>query len=180
MGIRVSLVIVLIFFMSILKSQTDSLAFPFAWQGEWYGDLVISNGSGEIQRLPMILRLFPLSDSSYTYSIVYGEDIPDNTRPYILIESDPSKGRYEIDEGNGIILDDFFINNKLYSRFEVMGSLLLATLEKRDDHLIYEIISGPLLPIQTTGDTVVDGEQIPVVNNYGIHVQQQALLAKRH
>ena len=177
--IKAALVISIVFCMSFLHAQTDSLRFPAAWQGEWIGDLIISNGGGELQRLPMILKISPVNDSTYTYTIVYGEDTAENTRPYFLIERDQSIGHYKMDEDNGIILDDFFINNKLYSRFEVMGTLLLSTLEKRDDHLIYEIIAGPSEPILITGDTIINNEEIPPVNNYGVNVQQRAILTKK-
>lgn len=126
----------------------------------------------------MSLRMEALTDGRYTYTIVYGADTPENTRPYYLRAVPDSPGHFEIDEGNGIVLDDYFINGKLYSRFEVMGNLLLATLEQRGEYLVYEIISGPLTPTHTTGNTIVDGEEIPPVNSYKIAVQQQALLVR--
>lgn len=162
-----------------LFAQADSLVFPAAWQGYWVGDLVISTVQGEAQRVPMSLRIDALSDERYTYTIVYGTDTPENTRPYYLKAVPGNPGHFETDEGNGIVLDDYFINGKLYSRFEVMGNLLLSTLEQQGEHLVYEIISGPLAPTRTTGNTVVDGEEIPPVNGYKITVQQRALLARQ-
>ena len=171
----------LFLFLSLaLSAQTDSLIFPQQWEGEWHGDLVISNGSGELQRLPMILSILPTEPDRHTFTIVYGENTPENTRPYYLQAVDVLKGHYEVDEGNSILLDDFLINGKLYSRFEVMGHLLLTTLEERDGQLIYEIISGPLEPIRTTGDTTLEGEEIPPVNGYRITVQQRAVLSKKN
>lgn len=161
-----------------LFGQSDDKSFPASWEGEWSGELVISTGAGEAQRIPMILRILPVEGDRHTFSIVYGEDTPENTRPYFIQEVDASKGHYEVDEANGIILDDFLINGKLYSRFEVMGSLLLTTIEMRDDQLIYEIISGAMEPLRTTGDTIIAGEEIPPVNGYGITVQQRAVLTK--
>ena len=165
--------------VNVLFAQADTLSFPTAWEGEWSGDLVISNGQGELQRIPMILRILPTDSNRHTFTIVYGEDTAENTRPYYLQTVDASVGHYEVDEDNGIILDDFQIAGKLYSRFEVMGNLLLTTLEKQDEHLIYEIISGPLEPIRTTGDIEVEGEQIPPVGGYRITVQQRAVLSKK-
>lgn len=168
-------------FASIALAQIDdSLDFPEKWEGEWAGELVISSGKGELQRLPMLLKILPLNDSTHTYTIVYGEESEEeNTRPYYLIERDQEIGHYIIDEDNGIMIDDFYINNKLYSRFEVMGNLLLATLEQRDEQLIYEIISGSLTPIRMTGDTIIGDEEIPPVNNYNIRVQQRAILTRQ-
>jgi hypothetical protein len=162
-----------------LSAQADSLAFPAAWQGHWVGDLVISTVQGEAQRVPMSLRIEALPDGRYTYTIVYGADTPENTRPYYLQAVPDSPGHFETDEGNGILLDDYFINGKLYARFEVMGNLLLSTLEQQGEHLVYEIISGPMAPTRTTGNTVVDGEEIPPVNGYKITVQQRARLVRQ-
>ena len=47
------------------------------------------------------------------------------------------------------------------------------------EQLIYEIISGPLEPLRTTGDTILDKEEIPPVNSYTIRVQQRAVLSKK-
>lgn len=173
------LIIFLCFLVPSPALAQDSVDFPASWQGEWTGDLVISTGQGEQQRVPMILRILPQADSTFSFALVYGEDTPENTRPYAIRAVNPAQGHFETDEHNSILLDDFLINGKLYSRFEVMGNLLLTTLEKQGDHLIYEIISGPLEPLRTTGDTLLDGEEIPPVNSYTIRVQQRAVLSKK-
>ena len=174
-----SFLLIILLFCTTITAQDTIPDFPASWQGEWYGDLVISNGGGEVQRLPMILRILPTEDKRYTFTIIYGEDTPENTRPYFLQSVNADQGHYETDEANGIFLDDFLINEKLYSRFEVMGTLLLTTIEERDGQLIYEIIAGPLEPLRTTGDTIVEGEEIPPVNGYRINVQQRAVLSKK-
>jgi len=167
-------------FTTIASTQIDdSLDFPEKWQGEWAGELVISSAEGELQRLSMMLKILPLNDSTHTYTIVYGEESEETTRPYYLVERDQAIGHYILDENNGIMIDDFYINNKLYSRFEVMGNLLLATLEQREGKLVYEIISGSLIPISMTGDTIIDSEEIPPVHSYNIRVQQRALLTRQ-
>lgn len=162
-----------------LLAQQNNQDFPATWQGEWQGELIISRDTGIVQRLPMILRILPQADGRFSYTIVYGEDTAENTRPYFLETVDSAKGHYVTNEENGILLDDFLINGKLYSRFEVMGTLLLATLEEQNGTLIYEIIAGPLAPLRTTGDTIVDKEEIPPVDSYQINVQQRAVLEKR-
>lgn len=163
----------------LLIAQKDTLYFPAIWEGEWAGELVISTVVGEAQRIPMILRIHPLDSGKHTYTIVYGEDTKENTRPYLLQAVAGEPGHFQVDEDNSIVLDEYFINGKLYSRFEVMGSLLLATVEARDEYLIYEIISGPMEPVNTSGDTVIEGEEIPPVKSFQIRVQQRAVLSKR-
>ncbi|MEM1216809.1 MAG: hypothetical protein AAGJ82_14030 [Bacteroidota bacterium] len=168
---------IFLFTTSVLFGQTDTVNFPTDWLGEWTGDLVISTTQGQQMNVPMILRITPVADR-YTYTIVYGEDTPENTRGYFLQAVPDEPGHFQVDEDNGIILDDYFIGNKLYSRFEVMGSLLLSTLEARGDQLIYEIISGAMEPVVVTGDTIIAGDTIPPVNSFGVRVQQRAVLTR--
>ncbi|MEL7219894.1 MAG: hypothetical protein AAGJ93_01165 [Bacteroidota bacterium] len=165
--------------LSPLNAQNNTLIFPERWQGVWSGELVISTVKGEAQRIPMLLKLLPLEDGRYTYTIVYGEETEENTRPYYLQAVEGEPGHFQVDEGNGIILDDYFINGKLYSRFEVMGTLLLSTVEERGDQLIYEIIAGPMEAINITGDTMIDEEEIPPVSSFAINVQQRAVLSRK-
>jgi hypothetical protein len=165
--------------LSYLSAQIDSMSFPQAWVGDWAGELAIHNGQGEQQRIPMQLLIQPLADSTYTYTIIYGEDQPENRRNYLLKTVDAGRGHFQIDEQNGILLDEYYLGGKVYSRFSVMGGLLLSTLEKRGDELIYEIISGPLEPIAITGDSIVGEKEIPSVGSYGIRVQQRAVLRRQ-
>ena len=87
-------------------------------------------------------------DSFYTYSIIYGADK---------------------EEG---------LNGKMYSRFDVMGSLLLSTAEVKEGVMTYEIISGKLEAIRTTGNQTFEGEDIPEVNSFPIQVRQVAYLRR--
>lgn len=172
----------LLSFAACTPKLAPVLQFPVDWVGDWSGELVIYTAEGERQRLPMLLKIQPIPDSAgvYTYHIVYGEDTPENTRPYRLRTLDAATGHYEIDEANGIVLDDYVLDNKLYSRFSVMGSLLLATVEARGRTLIYEIISGPMEPIRTTGDipAATPEETIPPVEGFRIQVRQRAVLTR--
>ena len=159
-------------------TDTSNAAFPTDWAGNWAGVLHISNGSGLVQKIDMELSIQPIADSTFSYTIIYGEDKPENHRPYLLKSVDAPNGHYIVDEQNSILLDEYFLGGKLYSRFEVSGTLLLATVEQRNKQLIYEIIAGPLQPVRSTGDTIHEDEEIPPVNSYQIRVQQRAILER--
>lgn len=152
-------------------------AFPLTWIGQWSGNLDIYTPAGLVQSVPMSLTILPLENGNYTWTIQYG---PDSTglRPYVLEPVNPAKGYYQVNENNGIILNELLLGNKLYSMFSVQGSLLLSTVEKIGDELFYEIISTPDKPASTTGDTVFEGEDIPPVGNYNISVRQVARLRR--
>lgn len=160
-------------------SQQDSLSFPQAWEGIWKGDLAIYNAKGLAQKIPMELHILPIDSSdNYTWKIIYGEDKVAGLRPYELKVVDAQKGHYVVDEQNSIALDAFLLGGKLFERFSVMGSMLLATTEVRDSVMYYEIISGSETPLHTTGDTVIDEEEIPAVGAFPIVVRQYATLKR--
>lgn len=72
-------------------------------------------------------------------------------KDYTLKSSDTRKGIFVTDEGEGTLLTNYLIENKLYNVFEVEGILLTATYELRNNELIVEITSGKKLANPTNG-----------------------------
>ena len=132
--LRVCLLIITLFtFMDYSKAQNGSglETFPNSWAGKWKGDLNIYNATGLAQSVPMELHILPVDSTDYfTWTIIYGPDRQAGLRPYLLKPVDQEKGVYSIDEQNTIVMENFLLGNKLYGRFEVMGNLLLSTVEK--------------------------------------------------
>jgi hypothetical protein len=171
-----------LFFLSAALSVSaqgspDSLGLPDEWIGKWAGTLEIYSLQGKQQELPMELHILP-RDSFYTYSIIYGPDKEEGLRDYLLKPVRPEMGWYKIDEQNTIEMDVYLLNGKMYSRFDVMGSLLLSTAEVKEGVMTYEIISGKLEPVRTTGNETFEGEDIPEVNAFPIQVRQVAYLRR--
>jgi hypothetical protein len=151
--------------------------FPQNWYGKWKGTLVIYNNKGKAQKIAMELHVEPTdSVNRCKMALIYGEGEDTNVRPYVLVTIDMENGHYQTDEKNTIYLDDYYFDGVLYSRFEVMGNLLLSRIEKRGDELYFEIVSGELEPIATTGND--EANEIPPVNSYKITVSQRAELIK--
>ena len=162
-----------------LKAQ-DTTAFPESWEGIWAGELEIYTAKGLAQSVPMELHILPTdSTHRYTWAIIYGADKVAGKRAYELVVLDATKGLYAIDEKNSIQLEGYFIKDKFFSRFEVMGNLLLTTEQLIGEELIFEIISGKLDPISVTGDTVFEGDTIPSVKAFPIKVMQRATLSRK-
>lgn len=159
--------------------RSEGVGFPYGWVGIWKGELNIYAAEGLKQVIPMQLHILP-SDTTgqYSWTIIYGPDTPDNRRSYVLKTLDQEKGHYLIDERNSILLDTYFFNDKLFSRFSVMNNLLLSSYEIRNGQLVFEIISGSLTPARRTGDAVVEGEEIPVVEAFPVGVMQRAILVR--
>lgn len=174
-----TLILTLFLIGTNLKAQ-DTLAFPQSWQGIWAGELEIFTAKGLAQAVPMELHILPTdSTHRYTWSIIYGADKVAGKRAYELVVLDAAKGLYAIDEKNSIQLEGYFIKDKFFSRFEVMGNLLLTTEQLVGEELIFEIISGKLDPISVTGDTVFEGDTIPPVKAFPIKVMQRAILSRQ-
>lgn len=167
----------LLLLIGLSANAQDSLqaGFPADWAGVWAGELNIYSPQGLQQSVPMELHILP-RDSFYTWTIIYGQQ----PRKYLLKPLQPAQGRYLIDEQNSISMEATLINGKLYSRFEVMGNLLLSTVElQADGRLRYEIISGSVEALSTSGGGQVEGEDIPEVKAYPVGVQQLAYLRKK-
>ncbi len=161
------------------QDTTSTGLFPQAWEGVWSGTLEIFSPKGKQQQLPMELRILP-QDSCHTWTIVYDG----SPRAYLLKPLKPRLGLYQIDEQNGIAMEAVYIAGKLYSRFEVMGNMLLSTAEVTTDEsgqpvMAYEIISGSLEPLSVTGGGMVDGEEMPEVKGYPVVVRQIAQLRRQ-
>lgn len=161
------------------NSVPDSLSFPHSWVGHWQGTLDIYNAKGLAQTVAMELEISPIDGSeNFNWAIIYGEDKVAGRRAYELEIVDPAKGWYAIDEKNTIRLEAYLFNNKLYSRFEVMGNWLLSSYEMQNNQLRFEIISGQSEAVSTTGGQTFEKEEIPEVNAFPINVHQSAVLTK--
>jgi len=160
-----------------IDQAIEADSFPHSWLGNWVGDLNIYKENKLIQTLPMELEILEIDSSeNYIWAIIYGEDKTAGRRSYELESLDADKGLYRIDEKNTIKLEAYLFGNKLYSQFSVMGNQLLCTYEKIDDKIIFEIISGSTEPVSTTGNSLVEGEEIPAVKAFPITIMQRAVL----
>ncbi len=157
-----------------LKAQLN--AFPKSWEGNWKGELKwFKTGQTEPQKVNMELRIHP-ADSANTWSwqIIYGKETIDN-RPYKLIPKDTSGIHWVIDENNGIVLDQFWVANKLSGAFTVMNNTIVNNYWIENDTLMIEFYSISARPIATTGSGTEDS---PSVNSYKIGSYQKAELIR--
>lgn len=78
----------------------------------------------------------------YTWKTEYFSATTPMIKDYKLVVDDLDKGLYKIDEGNGVELIAYNVDNKLYSMFKVNDIWLTASTQLRDDKLIFEVTSG--------------------------------------
>ncbi len=148
--------------------------FPSDWAGSWKGGLLWYNGAGKEPRLVEMQLNIRKSDTSWTWQMTYGKPGEDN-RPYSLIPIDSTKGHWAINEHNGIILDQFFLANRLTGAFTVGSNTIINSYELRGDSLIVEFNSLQAKPINVTG---LGTEDSPKVENYRVQGFQRAVLVR--
>lgn len=168
----------LLLFMLLLTpslfAQTSN--FPADWTGHWKGELQwFKTGKDEPQKVNMELHIQPGdSTGTFTWQIIYGAATEDN-RPYLLKPVNPAAGHWQIDERNGIVLDQFFVGNRFCGAFTVQNSTIINNYQLTGDKLVVEFYSLAAKPLGTTGSGTEDS---PKVDSYRVGSFQQAVLTK--
>lgn len=166
------------FFCSFgIVAQTEPNAnFPDDYFGIYKGTLEIEAENG-IREIPMELHLKPTDTiGKYHYTLIYGEGDMRQERKYTLRDEDPEKGRFTVDENNGIVLDDKLMGNKLYSLFEVQGNLLTTFITFHQDHLVFEITFANK---ENRRVSQAENEEKTEVISYPISTVQRGILKKQ-
>jgi len=156
-----------------------SAEFPSDWLGSWVGLLDIYGTAGLQQQIEMELQIAATSaDSIYTWQITYMTDDSPDVRSYTLHEIDADAGHYQIDEGNGIVLDAYLMDQKLISVFGVMGNMLQCTYTLDKGELQMEVTMYPDTAEHLTGGDTIAGDTIPVVSSHRVSIYQRAVLQR--
>lgn len=166
--------------VQIALAAQDTLVFPQSWVGHWTGELEIYNALGLRQKIFMGLHIQPTDSAGvFSWEMTYGEGEDAQVRPYFLKTIDAQKGRYLTDEDNSILLDAYWVGDKLIEVFSVQGSLLITTIQQTaENELLWEIIVALEEPVSVTGGKEVEGEQIPEVKSFPVPSIQRARLRR--
>ena len=166
-------IILCLVWVSLVSAQDQKLTFPQDYFGIYKGDLEITNSRGT-QTIQMEFHLQPTdSVGNYNYVLVYIADGKRQERHYNLIETDKEKGRYIVDENNGIILDATVVGNTLYSLFEVQGNIL-TTIETFFEDRMEFLITFSARKLKRTTGTENSGD----VHAYPVTTVQKGVLYK--
>ena len=180
MHLRPRLLFFLVILCSVLSAQRDTLPrFPQDFVGDWAGTLEVMTPAGVAQAVPMELLIQPLTDTSYTYVIIYGEDREAGKRDYFIYRGPDGPHHWVCDEQNQILLDGYYLGGSYQSAFTVMGNYLTSSLEHRGDHLLYTIQMWPERAVRTSGGDSTAAEPVPAVNSFNIRVFQRARLTRK-
>lgn len=169
------ILILLAFLASSLYSfgQKD---FPRQFAGHWQGQVEWHRqGRDTPQKVTMQLIIGPTDTANqYSWKIVYG-DGGEDTRLYTLKLVDTARGHWMVDEHNGILLDQYWIGNKLYAGFSVGGTTVVNSYWREGKHLVVEFASFPTKPVRTSG---AGTEESPTVESYAVRSYQKAILSR--
>ena len=100
----------------------------------------------------------------WTWIITYEGDQGSQVRNYELAPRDPSKGLWEIDERNGIVIPARWLNGVLYTDFEVQGNRI-STREERVMEGTTPVIRVEIRTLLDSNATKSGGGQVPEVTS---------------
>ena len=163
------------FFISVIRLFSQA-PFPNDFIGHWQGDLLwYQTGKREPKKVKMQLIIKPTDTAGvFTWQIIYGEKGEDN-RPYLLKPVDTAKGHWQVDERNGIILDQYLVGNRFTSAFTVQTTTIVDSYWRDGRNLVAEFYSLTAKPVATTGEGT---DQSPKVDSYATRGYQRAVLKK--
>ncbi len=158
-----------IFFICLISISTFSQAQILKdWHGNWEGTMYIY-GKGTLRdSVPVVLTVATINDSTLVWRTEYKSASQPMVKDYKMKLIDLAKGIYGTDEGNGLVLTNYLVDNSLYSVFEVQGILLTATYRLEGDQIVFEVTSGKKDTIEMEG-----------VSNYSVPNLQKVQLKRQ-
>ena len=125
------------------ESANHESIFPEKCLGIWEGTMYIFN-QGQLRDSVKIRFTAKKTDTggAYIWKTEYLSPTKPIVKDYKLIVDDLNKGRYILDEGDGIQLVEYNIGNKLHCLFTFNDIYLTSSTELIGDQLIFEVTSG--------------------------------------
>lgn len=143
-GIQKLILISLIIFFNCMHGSIHAQGF-FADKcvGKWEGIMYLY-GKGQLRdSVPVQLLVEKTSlPGTWTWKTSYLSKTNPMEKNYRLILKDTATQTYHTDEGDGVVLIDYYFNNKLYSVFETHDVMLTSSYELQGGQLIFEVTSG--------------------------------------
>jgi hypothetical protein len=165
----------IIFGMFYIAAHAQQGNFPGNFIGKWTGKLQWMTEGKPMEEFNMQLIIEPADTSGqYTWRIIYGDEGKDN-RPYLLKPVDTAKGHWVVDEGDGIVLDNYVHGNAIHGAFTVLGNTVIDNYKIEHGNLIVEFLSIKLADKKTSGRGT---EDTPFVDSYKITSYQTGVLHK--
>ncbi|MFN9350730.1 MAG: hypothetical protein ACK53A_14070 [Gemmatimonadota bacterium] len=162
------------------RSLAAQSRFPDAWAGRWAGTLVTTAPpERERNRVPLTLEIRPDSaPGRWIWRTVFNADTVRGLRDYRLLVVDAAAGRYQTDEGNGIVLEDTWVAGALVSVFRVGPQVLESRYAMVGDTLVHDITWWHPDPTTTTTGRGPNGEGGLPVQSHRVLGRQRATFVR--
>ena len=121
----------------------DTLIFPEKCLGIWDGVMFIFN-EGLLRDSVQVRFTAAKTEEGgvYIWKTAYLSPTRPMVKDYKLVVRDLSKGQYILDEGDGVEVMHYVVQNKMYSLFQVDDIYLTSSTEFLENQLIFEVTSG--------------------------------------
>lgn len=125
------------------KTNSNESIFPEKCLGNWEGTLYIYKFNKVQDSLKATFTVAKTEvPGTYTWKTEYLTPERTIVKDYKLVVDNLEEGRYILDEGDGIELMAYHVQNKLYSLFKLKDIYLTASTELTGDQLVFEVTSG--------------------------------------
>lgn len=155
----------------------DATGLPSAWHGYWQGEVTTWSDGRERGKFQMELFVQATDDpAKLDWKVVYSGAAGVSERPYQLQTIDAKRGRYLIDERNGICLDASVLGDSLCFHFSTGGQRLWGSyrLDSKNEQIVFELLTGTEAQESLTG-----GGDVPEVRSLPSNSRQVAILYRK-
>ena len=161
-------------------SAAGSTGFPASWVGRWEGELTTTAPPDSVRnRIPVVREIAPEAQGgAWTWRTVFNRDTVNGVRPYRLVVRDAARGRYAVDEGNGLELEATWVAGTLISVFQVGGRVLESREEVRGDTLVQELVWWSATPSGRMRGAGANAEQGMEVLAYQVEGRQRMVMRR--
>ncbi len=151
--------------------------FPTGWVGHYSGQMAISNSSGRTDTINVELLIEPIKpDTSWLYIMKYHSVNNWNMeKAYTIIRN--GEGKFLIDEGDSLFLDITFMNNCLYSFYELDNTYFSSTIRLFEGNILFDLFGGKRT-IMHSKDVKEDNATF-TVDSYSPEFAQSVLLKRK-
>ncbi|UPT68415.1 MAG: hypothetical protein M0D57_07215 [Sphingobacteriales bacterium JAD_PAG50586_3] len=122
-----------ILLLTLALNANAQKPFPENYIGKWKGqlDILSKDGLSTPDTINVLFEVAPLSKNTLQWRTTYNTKTGPIIKDYKLIIDTLVKGHYVIDEGDSIMLDSYYIGQKLYCTFEVEGQLFFLLMRSK-------------------------------------------------
>ncbi|TNE54508.1 MAG: hypothetical protein EP338_06740 [Bacteroidetes bacterium] len=163
-----------------LRAQSN---FPSSWIGSYEGTMYLENPGGILDSLDLSFDLLENGKNRWTYRMTFdspkwGKQVKD----YELVWNDSLKSPsiFLMDEKNGLLLREYFMNHQFYSHYQVEGKHFMSSLQRRGNDLYFEIrCTDPKMAYSSISDADDQGKRFEVQNFHLFMLQYATLKVKK-